>query len=241
MFCCVIQNLMQENFNMKKRTFTYFLLSLTLIFLVHGCSKEERPPDPVTDIDGNTYKTVRIGTQIFMSENLRTTRFNDGTDIQLVGSGDAWRALTTPAICWYANEETTNKEKFGALYNAYAIDSGKLCPVGWHVPSREEWDNLRDFLGDTLKGGGQLKGRGTEIWLDPNKGAENSSGFSATGAGIRYFEGSFTAQSSFTAIWSSTNEGTKNSWYLSLYFGDETVKMGHASKNNGFSVRCIKD
>jgi len=232
---------MQEKIKMKKRPYLYFLLPLFLAILVYGCSKEERPPDPVTDIDGNTYKTVRIGTQIFMAENLRTTRFNDGTDIQLIESGDTWRSLTTPAFCWYENDETSNKEKFGALYNAYTIDSAELCPVGWHVPSREEWERLREFLGDTLKGGGKLKEKGTDIWLEPNKGAENSTGFSAAGAGIRYFEGSFTAQSNFNALWSSTMEGTKNEWYLSLYFGDETVKMGYASKNNGFSVRCIKD
>lgn len=226
---------------MKRRLFSYFLLQLVLILLISGCSKEEGPPDPVTDIDGNTYKTVRIGTQIFMAENLRTTRYNDGTDIPLVESGSAWRSLTTPGFCWYNNEETINKIKFGALYNGYTIDSAKLCPVGWHVPSREEWNQLREFLGDTLTGGAKLKEKGTEIWLAPNKGAENSSGFSAIGSGIRYFEGSFTALSNYNAIWSSTTEGINNKWYMSLYFGDETVRIGNVSRNNGFSVRCIKD
>ncbi len=232
---------MQNNYKMNKRRFSYILLTVTLIFLITCCSKEERPPDPVTDIDGNTYKTVKIGTRIFMAENLRTSRFNDGTEIPIVESGSAWRTRTTPAFCWYDNEETNYKEKFGALYNGYAIDSAKLCPVGWHVPSREEWDLLREFLGDTLTAGGKLKEKGTEIWLAPNMGAENSSGFRAVGAGIRYFEGSFTAQLNYNAIWSSTTEGNNKEWYMSLYFGDEIVRMGLASKNNGFSVRCTKD
>jgi uncharacterized protein (TIGR02145 family) len=226
---------------MKKGYFSYLFFLVVLMALLACCTKSERPPDPVADINGNVYKTVKIGEQIIMAENLRTTKFNDGTEIPLIESSKEWGKLTSPGACWYNEEEDSTRKIFGALYNGYTLDSGKLCPVGWHIPTLEDFNTLREFLGDTLKAGGMLKDRGTDHWLVPNKGADNSTGFSADGSGIRYFEGSFTARSSYTAFWSSTSNGNNNLWYLSLYYGDGVVRMGNISKKHGFSVRCIKD
>ena len=100
----------------------------------------------VTDVDGNSYNTVVIGTQTWMAENLKTTRLNDGTSIPLVTSSTTWGTLSTPAYCWYNNDEATNKVTYGALYNWYTAKSGKLCPSGWHIPSDDEWTTLTDLF-----------------------------------------------------------------------------------------------
>ena len=101
--------------------------------------------EPITDIDGNVYHTVKKGNQLWTVENLRTTSFNDGRPIQLVTDNVTWASLTTPAYCWY-NNDIYNKSKYGALYNWYAVDTKKLAPKGWHVPTDVEWDILQDYL-----------------------------------------------------------------------------------------------
>ena len=213
-----------------------------LIILIFSCKKEdEKPPDPVTDIEVNTYKTVRIGTQIWMAENLKTTKNNDGTNIPLVTDSVAWRNLTTQAYCMYNKIDTAYKRTYGLLYNAYTADSGKVCPTGWHLPRIEEWQQLSDFLADSIYSGGKLKETGTTHWMSPNRGATNTTGFSALPAGIRYFEGSFTAILYYTAFWSATSSGNEEEEYSSLYYGDAKVNMGYVSKKHGFSIRCVKD
>jgi len=227
---------------MKSKISSYTLVFGALVILTISCSKKgDKPPDPVTDIDGNTYKTVKIGTQVWMAENLKTTRYNDGINIPLITNDTSWRNRTAPGYCWYNNDETTYKGTYGALYNGYTVNTGKLCPTGWHVPVWEEWQELRTFLGDTITGGGKLKESGTAHWLAPNKGADNSSGFTALAAGIRYFEGSYSSVLYYTSIWSSTEISSNDEWYLSLYFGDAVVNLSHISENYGFSVRCVKD
>ena len=213
----------------------------SLIFLAVSCKKEEKLPGSVTDITGNIYKTVKTGTQVWMAENLKTTRFNDGTDIPLVTDSTAWSSLSTPGYCWYNNDESKYKNPYGALYNGYTLSTGKLCPAGWHVPAKEEWQILRDFLGDTIDGGGKMKEAGIKHWFSPNKGADNSSGFTALGAGIRYFEGTYSAVLYFTGFWSDTVIGSDEEWFLNLYYGDAIVNLSLISKNYGFSVRCVKN
>jgi uncharacterized protein (TIGR02145 family) len=212
-----------------------------LINLIMSCSKKDTPPDPVTDIGGNSYKTVRIGDQVWMAENLKTSVLYDGTEIPDVTDAIDWNELITPGLCWYNNDENSNKATYGALYNYYAVNSGKLCPAGWHVPSRDELQKLKDVSGDTISGGGKLKEEGTLHWKTPNSGAINSTGFTALPAGIRYFEGTFNSLLSFTSFWSSTEEDINKGWYLSLYFSDAVAVINNTSKKDGFSVRCIKD
>ena len=96
-------------------------------------------PETVADIEGNIYSALRIGNQIWMAENLKTTKFNDGTLIPFVSSNLEWNKLSQPAYCWYNNDELNNRKLYGALYNWFAVETGKLCPLGWHVPTDKEW------------------------------------------------------------------------------------------------------
>ena len=226
---------------MEKKILTCVLIPGVILFIVFSCSKIEKSPDTVTDIDGNIYQSVKIGDQVWMSENLKTSSFNDGTEIPLVTDAAVWATLNSPGYSWYNNDKETYKEPYGALYNGHTVSTGMLCPTGWHVPEREEWQELMEFLGDTITGGGKLKEAGALHWQTPNEGADNSSGFTALAAGIRYFEGSFNSMLYFTGFWSATEIGYYDEWYLSLYFGDALVKMNHISKNHGFSVRCLKN
>jgi uncharacterized protein (TIGR02145 family) len=233
--------LFQDYPHMKIRLSSSKILPGALIVILLSCSDKDNTPGPVTDIEGNTYRTERIGDQVWMAENLMTSTFSDGTEIPVVTDAAGWNELTTPGLCWYDNDATANKETYGALYNYHSVNSGKLCPDGWHVPSRDEWEQLRDVLGDTLTGGGKLKEEGTEHWKTPNTGAVNSMGFTALPAGIRYFEGTFNSVTYFTSFWSSTESDNDKAWYLSLYYSDAVVAMNRISKKDGFSVRCIKD
>jgi uncharacterized protein (TIGR02145 family) len=176
-----------------------------------------------------------------MAENLKTTKFSDGTDIPLAQDPGEWGSLTTPGFCWYNNDPASFKDVYGAIYNGYTAVSGKLCPTGWHIPGKEEWLELRDFLGDSVSAGGKLKEQGGDHWLSPNKGADNVSSFTALPAGIRYFEGTFASISSYTSMWSSTETETNDEWYAALYFADASFTVDHRNKKHGFSVRCIKD
>jgi uncharacterized protein (TIGR02145 family) len=227
---------------MKRSTiwFLGILLGMMLI-LPFSCKKDEQPPEAVIDIDGISYKTVKIGEQIWMAENLKTSRYNDGTEIQLIKDATIWNGMKTGGYCWYKNDELSHKDPYGAIYNGYAVITGKICPTGWHVPEKEDWLKLREFTGDSIKGGGKLKEAGIVHWLTPNKGADNSSGFTALASGMRYFEGTFASILSFTGIWSSTETGVKDLWYMSLYYGDAIFTISNMTKNHGFSVRCIKD
>ena len=131
------------------------LFSVTLLWIgLTGCHTNS-----LKDIDGNLYKTVTIGSQVWMKENLRTTRYNDGLAIPLVTDYDSWAALTTPAYCWY-NNDSKNKEVYGALYNYYTIDTKKLCPEGWYVPADSDWTELIDYLGGSEIAANKLKRRG---------------------------------------------------------------------------------
>jgi uncharacterized protein (TIGR02145 family) len=227
---------------MKKNISPYISIIAVLAIFASGCTKERAlMPDPVSDIEGNSYKTVKIGSQVWMAENLKTSKFNDGTEIPLIKDSEAWQELNTPGFCIYDNDSGKYKELYGALYNGYSIATGRLCPSGWHVPSRDEFRKLREFTGDTVTGGGKLKEQGTDHWLTPNRGADNSSSFKALPSGIRYFEGSFMSVLCFTSFWSSTESVKDEAWYMSLYFGDAAVNLSSISKKQGFSVRCVKE
>lgn len=195
------------------------------------------------DINGNVYKTVTIGTQVWMKENLKTTRYNDGTLIPLVSDNDAWPVLTAPAYCLY-NNDTANKDVYGALYNWHAVGTGKLCPEGWHVPADSEWITLKGFLEEDGFGeetGNKLKEAGTSHWKSPNSEADNESGFTALPGGYRSYNGSFSYFGIYGYWWSSTEymETTVYIWNLRYKFSYVYKYIGE--KTNGFSVRCMKD
>ncbi|HZY25077.1 MAG TPA: fibrobacter succinogenes major paralogous domain-containing protein [Bacteroidales bacterium] len=226
---------------MKSKNSILLLTLIVFLILFAGCRKAEKPLEPLADVEGNIYKTVKIGSQEWMAENLKTTKFADGTDIPLVKDTGAWSNLTTSAYCWYNNDETTYNLPYGALYNGYTIVSGQLCPAGWHIPSKQEWMQLRDFLGDSLTAGGKLKEAGLTHWLAPNKGADNSSGFTAVPAGFRYFEGSFSSLLSYAAFWVATDSASNDAWFTGLYYADAGFVIDHRIRKHGFSIRCIKN
>jgi uncharacterized protein (TIGR02145 family) len=195
----------------------------------------------VTDAEGNIYKTVTIGTQTWMAENLKTTKYNDGTTIPLVTDGTAWGALSTPGYCWYGNNAATYKATYGALYNWYTVNTGKLCPTGWHVPTDEEWITLTDYLGGASVAGGKLKELGTVHWASPNAGATNATGFSALPGGYRYDYGPFNYIGSNGSWWTSNGIYTYDAWFRYMNYNNSGVSSYSTSKKNGNSVRCLRD
>ena len=220
---------------------------LLLVSVLTGCNskleKEERG-EQIRDIEGNSYTTVQIGDQLWMAEDLKATLYNDGSPISLVENYDEWADLTLPAYSWY-NNDSLNADHFGALYNWYVVESEKLCPDGWHVPSDEEWIALETALGGAGLAGGALKEEGTAFWKTPNLEASNASGFSARPGGYRSYNGTFNLMR-ISGYWLST---TQKSWYGSsprvlyryLKYDDQTLPRHIAEKTNGFSVRCVKN
>lgn len=165
-----------------------------------------------TDIDGNVYTSVNIGNQVWLVENLKTTKLNDGTPIQLVVDNTAWNQLTTLGYCWYSNDPLANKNTYGALYNWYAVNTGKLCPVGWHVPtdflndtSISEWQILQDYLDGRSLAAGRLKETGLSHWQTPNTAATNISKFTGLPGGFRTSAG-FDSIFLTGFFWSSTKD-----------------------------------
>jgi uncharacterized protein (TIGR02145 family) len=191
----------------------------------------------VKDIDGNNYKTIQIGSQEWMAENLRTTRFRDGTGIQFLVKGSDWAALTGPGYCWYNNDSIV----FGALYNYYAVNTGNLCPAGWHIPSDGEWSALTIYLGPESIAGNKLKEAGTGHWTGLNSVATNESGFTALPGGCRTYTGSFTNIGRYGYWWSSTEATASSAYSRDLYYGYSNIDRNSGSKLSGFSVRCVKD
>ena len=194
----------------------------------------------VTDDQGNVYNTVKIGEQCWLKQNLRSTKYNDGTNIPNVTNNTTWESLTTPAYCWYNNDFSTYGSVYGALYNWYAVNTGNLCPVGWHVPSDAEWTELTDYLGGTSVAGGKLKETGTTHWLSPNIGATNETSFTALPSGCRTYEG-FSGLQYFGTWWSATEREIIFSWYHHTYYNHSGVPRESATKKTGFSIRCLKN
>jgi uncharacterized protein (TIGR02145 family) len=215
----------------------YFLLFLLILW---SCEKDNTPVT-VTDIDGNVYQSVAIGGKVWMAENLKTTRFNDGAEIRLITKSQDWLKNYQPAFSWYNNDSSMFKDPYGALYNGYAATDERICPDGWHVPAADEVRQLIIALGDSLTAGGKLKVEGLTQWHYPNTGADNSSGFAALPAGLRYFEGTFSSLSYFSAFWTTTEADTSSCYFLGLSYLDATASTSHRPKRNGFSIRCVKD
>jgi len=208
------------------------------------------PVNSVTDADGNVYATVTIGTQLWMKENLKTTKYNDGSNIPLVTDNTAWSNLTSPAYCWYNNDVSTYKATYGALYNWYVVNTGKLCPTGWHVPTDAEWHTLVLYLDpnainaaeiESLIAGGKLKETGTTHWSSPNTGADNSSGFTALPGGFRDYNSTFDYVGIYGDWWSSSEYDTYDAWYRGMINEHSNVGRFNYVKFVGFSVRCLRD
>ena len=194
----------------------------------------------VTDIDGNSYRTVKIGDQWWMAENLQVTRYRNGEAIPNVTDGATWEGLTTGAYCNYNNNEGY-VATYGRLYNWYAVDDGRnIAPEGWHVPTDAEWQVLVDYLGGYEVAGGKLKETGTTHWMSPNTGATDESGFTARPSGDRDIR-EYHNMGLATVYWSFTEENSLSAWIRILSYNKSDVGRDTYEKAAGFSVRCVKD
>jgi uncharacterized protein (TIGR02145 family) len=234
-----------RNLVFKQSAYMQFtkIISIVLFFEV-GLIRVQA--QTVTDINGNVYNTVIIGTQVWMAENLKTTRYNDNTSIPPITDNIAWVNLVTPGYSWYNNDEATYKDTYGALYNWYSVDvssnGGKnVCPTGWHVPTVMEWMTLTDYLGGEDVAGGKLKESGTTHWLSPNTGATNETGFTALPGGSRHYAaGSFSTITNYGEYW-STSKNNSSRWYCHMNYGFSYAMLDYNSPKFGFSIRCLRD
>ena len=195
----------------------------------------------VVDIDANVYNYITIGSQVWMIENLKTTKYRNGDPIPNESSDGAWNTLSIGARCDYENNPL-NGLIYGKLYNWSAVnDNRKIAPTGWHVPTDSEWTTLINFLGGENIAGGKLKEAGLSHWLTPNLGATNESNFTALPGGYRDINGLFADGGSFGNYWSSTESMVGYAWYRHFYYNFAGASKIYFSKKAGFSVRCIKD
>lgn len=213
----------KTDFQMYKTPVMEFQNTTLEIHLQNG----ENATGILEDIDGNIYRTIKIGDQWWMAENLKVIRYRNGNMIS--GGG----------VCCYGNDET-NVHTYGRLYNWLAVnDSCGLAPFGWHIPSEAEWQILFDFLGGNKVAGGKMKEAGTLHWSGPNIGAGNESGFSALPGGYRWGP-HYMDLSAYATFWSSTENGS-TARDIVLYFVSALVNYSSDSKTNCYSIRCIKD
>ncbi len=250
----------------RRSSYAAAMGALGIVLLITGTSCNKNNPvsgnnGPLHDADGNVYTTVKIGTQEWMAENLRTTKYKDGTPIPLVTNGNDWSALTTPGYCYYNN--TTNPDsikKFGVLYNWYAVNTNKLAPAGWHVPADSEWSLLANYLsgnGNSYDGSvaawkiGKVMAATTDWSTDTTPGAigcdltlNNSSGFSGLPGGMRG-TGTFLHIGYGGFWWSSTtmfgDPMSSGAWSRGLYYSSADVRRGEHIKCYGVSVRLVRD
>lgn len=205
--------------------------------LLTRCEKDNYLPN---DGDGNEYDTVVIGTQVWLAENLKTTKYNNGVSIPLVTDNTEWASKTTAAFCWY-NNDPTYKDSYGALYNWYSVNAKLLCPIGWHVSTDEDWTTLINYLGGEDVAGAKLKETGTEHWNYPNNCATNETGFEARAGGSRSpNDGSFWGLRSVGSWWVYF-PGLENGLRIDLYVDICAIFKKGLSNKTGYSVRCVKN
>jgi len=236
------------------RVLFYILLLFQLLIYSTGCESFLSEPskqltedytgqiDTIFDIDGNAYKTVGIGSQIWMAQNLRTKKLNDGTIIPQVKADSIWDFYPHIAYCFYKNDSIYNSKIYGALYNYYTVKSGLICPVGFHVPDDSEWAVLVKFMGGNEKAGGKLKDYYTSYWSDPNVCFANDYGFAALPGGRRsHYKGVFSSIRDMGYWWTNTSKNDFYAYARSLYNFNTLVNRNESSYGDGYSIRCIKD
>lgn len=235
---------------------------LKLLLLVHSivfissCEEAENKPPYligksgiVTDIEGNSYKTIEIGTQTWMAENLRTSLLNDSTSIlanfshiTTVITDTGTFNISSSGYSWYNNVNDTTKNHYGLLYSFYTVESERLCPNGWHVPTTDDWNILINFLGTNKTVGGKLKEAGFNHWKYPNKDATNETGFNAFPGGRRIGSRSrFDDAGTFGYWWTGTSENILSSYAIIMCYDNPSIFKDISPKKDALSVRCIKD
>jgi uncharacterized protein (TIGR02145 family) len=227
----------------------FFPLIAVVIVLIfsNGCKKNNDSNNPiipstgstVTDIDGNIYHTITIGTQTWTVENLRTTKFRNSHPITNISDSLQWTGLTTPGYCDY-NNDVAMAAIYGHLYNWSCVtDTNNLAPAGWHIPTDAEWTILTTYLGTGA--GGKLKATGTTYWNIPNAGATNETGFTGLPGGDRSNTGLFHYLGTYGCFWCATESTATEAWEYVLSANTGNVTRMQYSKNIGLSVRCVKD
>lgn len=190
----------------------FFFVGLALFILAQSCEKEKKQSGLPTDGDGNTYDTVVLGTQVWLTENLKTTKYNDGYPIPLAEENESWASTGRAAYCWYQNNQDY-KDTYGAIYNWYAAQLHEyICPVGYHVPTEEEWETLIEYFN--------------------NSSSDVNESFKTIHTGIRELDGSFT-KSSYGGWWAYSPLGACVNTGLNDF--------GYMPANAGFSIRCVKN
>jgi uncharacterized protein (TIGR02145 family) len=221
---------------MKGTPFGSSVLIACLIMLAGSCRKngDAESENTVRDIDGHVYQTVQIGDQVWMAENLKTTRYADGTSIATGLDEVEWESTTSGAFGAHGADPV-----YGFFYNWYAASSGKICPAGWHIPGKLEWTRLAEYLEGRALAGGKLKDT-SSLWSSPNTGATNISGFSALPAG--FFFGRSTSNNGLQCgFWSSTLINDDFAYANSLSYFFSSLEEVAAKKNLGFNCRCVRD
>lgn len=236
------------------RFLIFLLICIAVLFMVTSCTKKEEKifipgqfnPDltygTMTDIDGNVYKTIVVGTQTWMAENLKVTKYRTGEDIPVITDDMEWDSLTSGAYC-NPNFFSGSATGYGLLYNWYSVnDSRNIAPSGWHVPTHSEWIILSEYLGGKNIAGGKLKESGTVHWKSPNNDATNETGFTALPSGCRNSDGYFSEMGTYAYFWTSTEANASLAWFRYLNYYYPKVQESYSyGKSCGFSVRCIKD
>ncbi len=196
----------------------------------------------MTDQDGNVYKTIVIGTQEWMAENLSATHYNNGVLIPIVNNAVQWSTLSTGAGAWHNNDSINYNCPYGKLYNWYAVNTGLLCPSSWHVPTIADWNVLINNLGGANTAGGKMKTTDMYYWASPNIGGSNLSGFSALPGGNLSYLGTFSPLGGNAVFWSNSVRDINESYVCTLYYGSTDAGIAGANPiKNGLSVRCVKD
>lgn len=219
------------------RRLFYLILLCSFAFYL-SCDKKK---EEVTDIDGNTYRIIKIGEQWWMAENLRVTHYRNDDSIPHLSKKESWWSARSPGYCSYNNDESLAKT-YGYLYNWYAVNDARgLAPKGWHVPTFSEWEKLINYLGGLEIAGGKMKEKGLDHWFKPNKGASNESGFSALPGGYRYYNGNFVNAGYYASFWSSEKAQYFRAWEQELQYDNSYANLGWDEMRDGFSVRCVRD
>ncbi|MEL7147579.1 MAG: FISUMP domain-containing protein [Bacteroidota bacterium] len=197
-------------------------------------------PLAVDSNDGSNFAVVIIGDQVWMAENLAVTSFNDGERIPHITDAEDWELRRRPAYTWY-NDDNDNKEYYGGLYNWYAVESGKLCPTGWHVPDGDDWQELVDYAGGADRAGALLKEEGTIYWQVPNSGATDDYEFAALPGGAIGRRSDFQDEGYYGYWWSSQSDQEELAYALQMSYNEAATRFNLNFKYKGFSVRCIKN
>jgi uncharacterized protein (TIGR02145 family) len=237
-----------------KQLLKFLFILIVTAAIINGCEKDKDDPGgTITDVEGNVYKTVKIGSQVWMAENLKTTKFNDNSAIPNVSVASSWEILTTPGYSWY-NNDIANKDTMGAMYNWYAANRSNICPSGWSVPSDSDFIELELHLGlpqneihtygwHGTDQGSQMKS--TSGWIGGDGKATNSSKFSALPGGYRQSRGLFSGMGLITFFWTADDDAYNNkpteAWYRRLDATETRIYKGTSAKAAGNYIRCLQD